>query len=237
MANKTKVQIEQVYLKKGISYSESNIFFQDSKTRIVSIGFFDHVTNSANRVSIQTFKNEDLTQMISRIDVPKLNYDTLSHTWIAIKGVERSFIFEKQSAKYFDTLLINYLKFQPVDLAKKQRKPQEMNLTELDELINSQERTGNDPTATLIEYHSRYAFAFTSLIVVLFGLPLSANKRKGGLAVQIGISILVTFIYLVFMKVTQAFGKNGALEPFLTAWFANMFFMAAAIISISKMRY
>ena len=112
-----------------------------------------------------------------------------------------------------------------------------MNLDELDELIQSQERTGNDPTATLIEYHSRYAFAFTSLIVVLFGLPISANKRKGGLAVQVGISILVTFIYLVFIKISQAFGKNGALDPLLTAWFANIFFMAAAIISLIKVRY
>ena len=112
-----------------------------------------------------------------------------------------------------------------------------MNLNELKELILTQEKTGNDPTATLIEYNSRYAFAFTSLIVILFGLPLSANRRKGGLAVQVGISILVTFIYLVFMKVSQAFGKNGTLDPFITAWFADFFFIIAAIFTIRKIRY
>ena len=122
-------------------------------------------------------------------------------------------------------------------LKKKQRKAQEMNLDELDELILAQEKTGNDPTATLIEYHARYAFAFTSLIIVLFGLPLSANKRKGGLAVQVGLSILLTFVYLVFMKVSQAFGRNGALDPLLTAWFANIFFLVAAVIATIKLRY
>ena len=50
---------------------------------------------------------------------------------------------------------------------------------------------------------------------------------------QIGINILVTFIYLVFMKVSQAFGKNGALDPMLTAWFANLVFLAAALIESS----
>jgi lipopolysaccharide export system permease protein len=236
-AIKTKVKIEQVYLKKGIRFSESNIYFQDSKTRIVSIGFFDPVTNTASRVSIQEFNTEDITKMISRIDVPRLNYDTLNHTWTAINGVERFFYEDKQQANYFDTLKISYLNFRPKDLTKKQRKAQEMNLDELDELILAQEKTGNDPTATLIEYHSRYAFAFTSLIIVLFGLPLSANKRKGGLAVQVGLSILVTFVYLVFMKVSQAFGKNGAMDPLLTAWFANIFFLIAALIATIRIRY
>ncbi|MFC2103235.1 LptF/LptG family permease [Bacteroidota bacterium] len=236
LANKTKVHIEQVYLKKGISFSESNIYFQDSKTRIVSMGFFDPVNYSASRVSIQEFSVEDMTQMISRIDVPRLNFDSLSNNWIALNGVERIFNEEKQQAEYFDTLSIDYLSFLPMDLKEKQRKVQEMNLQELEELIFTQKRTGNDPSSTLVEYHSRYAFAFTSLIVVLFGLPISANKRKGGIAVQVGISILVTFVYMVFMKVSQAFGKNGALDPIITAWSANVFFLVAAVVSVIKFR-
>ncbi len=104
-----------------------------------------------------------------------------------------------------------------------------MNLAELSELIDTQNRSGNNPTTTLIEYHSRYAFAFANLIIVLFGLPISANRTKKWVAVQVGINILITFIYLVFMKVSQAFGKNGAFDPMLTAWFANLIFLAGAL--------
>lgn len=236
LANKTKVHIEQVYLKKGISFSESNIYFQDSNTRIVSIGFFDPINYTASRVSIQEFNVKNMTQMISRIDVPRLLFDTLSNNWIAVNGVERFFNSDKQQANYFDTLFLDYLHFRPTDLKKKQRKNEEMNLDELDELVQSQERTGNDPSATLIEYHSRYAFAFTSLIVVLFGLPISANKRRGGVAVQVGLSILVTFVYMVLMKVSQAYGKNGALDPLITAWSTNMFFILAAAVTIYKLK-
>jgi len=175
--------------------------------------------------------------MRSRIDMPRLKYDTLKADWIALNGLKHTFEGTKQHTFYFDTLKLDDLNFKPTDLSKKQIKMQEMNLSELDDLIETQERTGNDPTITLIEYDSRYAFAFTSLIVVLFGLPISANRRKGGLAVQVGISILVTFIYLVFMKVSQAFGKNGAMDPLLTAWFANIIFTAAAAISIYKVRH
>ncbi len=237
MANKTKVYIEQVYLKKGLLYTGSNIYFQDSKTKIVSISFFDSNTNRANKVSIQNFYEHDITKMISRIDMQKLEYDSLSNNWIAYNGVKRIFTERDETAEYFNNLTLDDLHFKPEDLTKKQQKPQEMNLDELSELINTQKRAGNNPTIVQIEYHSRYAFAVTSLIIVLFGLPISINKKKSGLAVQVGINLLITFVYLVFMKVSQAFGKNGSLDPILTAWFANLIFLAGTAITLPKMKY
>jgi lipopolysaccharide export system permease protein len=237
MANKTKIYIEQNYLKKGLSFTGNNIYFQDSKTRIVSISYFDSNLNWANRVSIQDFNPNNLTQMKSRIDAQKLEYDSLSGSWIARQGVERIFTDKFESAKYFDSLKLTNLNFKPDDLTKKQVKPAEMDMTELSELINSQKKSGTNPIVAQIEYHSRFAFAMTSVIIVLFGLPISANKRKGGVAVQVGINILIAFIYLVFMKISQAFGKNGALDPLLTAWFANLIFILGTFITFPRMKY
>ncbi len=235
-ANQSKVNIEMKYLNKGYTFAGSNIFFQDSKTKIVSISFFDANANQANQVSIQEFDTNDLTKMKSRIDAVRIIYDSTTGNWIAKNGVERNFTASGQKANYFETLALNDLNFTPSDLLSKQQKPEEMDLDNLKELIKNQERAGNDPTRTLIEYYSRFSFPVASLVCVVFGLPISANRRKGGLAVQVGISILVTFIYLVFQKITQAFGKNGALDPLLTAWFANLIFLAAAIINLPRVR-
>jgi lipopolysaccharide export system permease protein len=218
-------------------FTGSNIYFQDSKTRIVSISYFDSNLNWANRVSIQDFNEADLTKMIGRIDAQKLEYDSLSGVWIAKDGVKRVFSDAAETAEYFDSLKLSNLHFQPVDLSKKQQKPVEMNLSELSDLIDSQKRAGTNPIVAQIEYHSRFAFAMTCVIIVLFGLPISANKRKSGLAAQVGINILIAFIYLVFMKVSQAFGKNGALDPVLTAWFANIIFVAGTFITLPRMKY
>lgn len=234
LANKNKVKIEQVYLKKSIYYAQSNIFFQDSKTRIVSIAFFDTDNKRANQVSIQEFSVDDFTKMKSRIDASFLNYDVKEKLWIAENGVHREFENDIEKAEYFEKKIIKELNFLPEDLSNKQQKISEMNLTELRELINTQKRAGNDPSSVLIDYHSIFAFATTNLIVVLFALPISTNKRKGGLASQIGINILVTFLYLVFTEISQAFGKNGALSPILTAWFSNIVFLIAAIFNLFR---
>lgn len=236
MANKTKLNIEMNYLKKGFVYTGADLFFQDSPNRIINISFFDISTNQAHRVSIQEFDKKDPTHMISRIDAVKLSYDSLDNIWIAYNGVERHFLQNGEEAKYFSKLEINYLNFKPKELLSKQQKPEEMNLSELKKSIDSQEHAGNDPTNTLIEYYSRFSFPMASIVVVLFGLPIAASKRKGGLAVQVGINILITFIYLVFMKISQAFGKNGAMDPLLTAWLANLIFLAGAAFNLPRIR-
>ena len=236
-ANSIKVNLERKYLNRGFVFTGSNIFFKDSPNRIVNIAFFDNSQNQAHRISIQEFDVADPTKMISRVDAAKMTFDTTSLKWFAENGVKRFFNPERESAEYFNQLTFPDLNFHPDDLASKQQKPEEMNLNELKKLINSQVREGTDPKNTLIEYHSRFSYAMSSIIVVLFGIPLAATKRRrGGLAVQVGINILVTFIYLVFMKVSQAFGKNGAIDPILTAWFANLIFLAAALINFPRIR-
>ncbi len=235
-ANKQRIFIEKNYLKKGLVYSGSNIYFQDKANRIVTIDFFNTNDNRANRVSIQEFNSTNLTEMIHRIDAKKMVYDSTSQSWIAQQGVERFFFNGKDSVKKFTKLLISDLSFKPEDVIKKQRKPDEMTLPELKEYAKNQLETGNDPTRIEIEYQSRIAFAFASFVVVLFGLTISANKRKGGLAVHFGINVLLVFIYLIFMKISQAFGKNGIMNPILTAWIANLVFLIAGIFNLIRLK-
>lgn len=234
MANTHKVFIEQKYMKKDLITTGNNIFFQDSETRIVTISYYDVSDDVANRVSIQEFSDTNITQMIERFDLDKMRFDSSSSSWLLLNGLRRTFSDSSETFETFASYPLNYLNFQPNDVIMKQRKPVEMTLDQLDEFAKNLKRAGNDPTRILIEYHSRIAFAFTSFVVVLFGLPFSVNKRRGGLAIQFGVSILITFVYLVFLKIVEAFGKNGVLDPFLTAWFANFLFLAAALYYIFR---
>lgn len=234
MANKHKVFIEQTYMKKGIVYFGSNIFFQDTKSRIVTINYYDIANKQAHQISIQEFSPIDKTRLIKRTDALRMRYDEQKKCWTLINGTIRSISDSSEVLEKFIEHEFYGLNFKPDDVMKKQRKPEEMSLTELSEFANEQKRTGNDPTSILIEYQSRIAYAFASVVVVFFGLPISTNRRKGGLAIQFGINLLITFIYLVFMKISQAFGKNGVLDPFITAWIANIIFLIAATYNIKK---
>ncbi len=235
-ANKKKLYIERTFMGLGSIRNGSNIYFQDSKTRIVTITSYDIEQNQAIDISIQEFDSSNVTRMISRIDASRMSYAPKTKTWNLVGAIKRVFNNGSQNIEKHMTLGINNLNFLPADIINKQRQQEEMTLKELIVYAGDQQQAGNDPTETFIEFHSRIAFAFSPLIVVLFGLPISANKRKGGLALQFGLNLLITFIYLVFMKVSQAFGKNGVLDPVTTAWFANFIFLAAALYNIKRSR-
>jgi lipopolysaccharide export system permease protein len=235
-ANKERIYIEQKFLRIGLVRNNSNIIFQDSPTRIIMLRYFDPKQKVVSRVGIEEFDKNNSIKLVSRIDAMRMKYDKKSSSWILYDGVKREFTAAGEVSEPFIEMAINYLNFLPEDILKKQRKPAELTLSQLSDEIQDVLRAGNDPTRLEIEYHSRIAFAFASIITLLFGLPLTLNKRGGGVALEVGLNLLITFVYLAFMQISQAFGKNGSLNPFLTAWLANLLFLAGAIINIYRVQ-
>jgi lipopolysaccharide export system permease protein len=228
-ANKKKFTLERVYLQKEViaNYS-ANIYFQDSPTRILSIGYFDESRNTATRVSIQDFDPRDATVLVGRVDASSMVWDSTARGWILSKGTQRTFRDGKEVARTFITSPAGRLRFNPDDLRKKQEKPDEMDYYTMRDFIRSQQQAGQDVARWQVDFYSKISFPFASVIVVLFAVPFSSIKRRGGMGVQVGISLLICFIYLIFMKVSQVFGYNGDIHPLLTAWLANIFFLGAA---------
>jgi lipopolysaccharide export system permease protein len=121
-------------------------------------------------------------------------------------------------------------------VTKKIERPEEMGYREMEEFIRKQQESGNDVSRWQVDFYSKVSFPFASFIVVLFGVPFAATKRRAGLAIQFGISIGLCFVYLAFMKISQVFGYNGSLDPLLTAWLANIIFIGGAIINIIRVK-
>jgi lipopolysaccharide export system permease protein len=237
LANQEKFAIERAYLHKDIvSASGANIYIQDSRTRILSIGYFDDSRNVASRVSIQDFSPADPTVMVERVDAVSMMWDSSARGWVLNGGTRRWFEDGKERMEQFVAQSPGLLHFNPEDLRKKQEKPDEMDYYTLQEFIRNQEEAGQDAARWRVDFYSKVSFPFASVIVVLFGVPFASQKRRGGVGVQLGISLLICFIYLIFMKISQVFGYNGDINPLLTAWLANILFLAGAVIVILRVQ-
>ena len=230
-ANKKKLSIERVYLHKNVvSASGANIYIQDTPTRILSIGYFDDSRNIASRISIQDFDVADRTVLVTRVDATTMVWDSSQHHWVLQNGTRRWFDQDGERMEIFATQHAGPLHFNPEDLRKKQAKPDEMSYYDLKEFIQNQQRAGQDVSRWLVDFYSKISFPFATVIVVLFGVPFASIRRRGGIGVQLGVSLLICFIYLIFMRVSEVFGYNGDIPPLLTAWSANMIFLVAAAV-------
>ncbi len=228
--NKKKFTLERVYLNKNtVSGSGANIYVQDSPTKILSMGYFEDQRDIASRVSIQDFSDTNMTALVSRVDAQSMEWDTTSQRWMLRNGVRRWFTHDKERIEKFDLQSAGSLHFDPEDLRKKQEQPDEMDYETLKKFIENQQRAGQDVSKWLVDFYSKISFPFASMIVVLFAVPFASVKRRGGIGVQLGISLLITFIYLIFLKVSQVFGYNGDIHPLLTAWLANILFLIGAM--------
>ncbi len=235
--NKKKLNLERVHMRKHLeTWGKYNIYIQDSYTRLLSIGYFDDELNIGHRIDIQDFDPNDLTKIIARYTAPAMKWDSLRDNWLLINCIYRKFEQSGESIEIVDTLNIGKLNFKPIDIKRKQMKPDEMNIDEMREFINDQIRSGNDPSRWLTDYYSKFAFPFSNFIVVLFGVALASQKRRAGLAMEFGISLLIAFLYFICMKIGASLGYARILHPFVSAWLANFVFLIGGIFVILKVR-
>jgi lipopolysaccharide export system permease protein len=242
-ANQKKFYIERTHLHRSDAATvRYNILFQESRTRIVSLNYYDTQGKCARQVSIQDFDDNDITILRHRYDAQQMQWvgsgigDQQKGNWMLLNGTTRSFVDSTQSLRTFDSLEVGQLSLSPSDIEKKQRTPDEMDYNDLGDFIKNQQRTGQDVARWLVEYHFKLAFPFASIIMILFGVPFASSRPRTGAAVGFGIATAVTFIYLGFMKASQVFGYNGDLDPLLTAWLANLIFLAVGIINLFRVQ-
>ncbi|HUI30809.1 MAG TPA: LptF/LptG family permease [Candidatus Acidoferrales bacterium] len=234
-ANHEKFRLEKVYLQQhNEGWWKYNIFMLDSRNRIVTIGYFDDVTNTASKVSVQEFSDTNQTYLTQRFDAQTMVYDTASNVWILRNVIERDFEGPKESFKTYPTLPLKRISFKPIDLQQKALNPNDMDYTQLKRFIQLQENSGNDVNRYKVDYYSKVSFPFAAIVVIFFGVPLSARKKRSGLALEFGISILISFVYILLIKISQVLGYDGIVSPLLTAWLANIVFFAAGLYNTAK---
>jgi lipopolysaccharide export system permease protein len=238
---KANARVEEIirdYVKEDlISNSEFNMYLQDSPMTIVSMSDYSLGQARANQVSVQNFDPKDVTRLVSRIDASLMMWDSTKREWYLQGATERRFASDT-SAEIVQKLTPQqsymHFTFTPKELHERLLKMDEMTNPELARRIDQKRQSGQDVSQDLVDYSSRYAMAFTSLIVVLFGVPFASKKKRGGLSFEFSIAIAIAFVFLTFTKISQTFGYTGQVPPLLTAWLADGLFLLGAAIVIWK---
>jgi LPS export ABC transporter permease LptG len=93
---------------------------------------------------------------------------------------------------------------------------------------------GADLAGLEITLAQKYALPFASFIAVLIALPLAVRFGKKGRTLGIALSVVVLFIYYILGAVGAAFGKNGAITPWIAVWLPNVIVAAGGGFLILK---
>jgi LPS export ABC transporter permease LptG/LPS export ABC transporter permease LptF len=98
------------------------------------------------------------------------------------------------------------------------------------------ERTrGPDPKRYLIELYNRFSFPAACLVLMLVGVPLGVNSRRGGKSSGFVFTILLVVIYYFLSFTGTQLGRQNKLPVFLAVWSANLIFAAVGVFLLWQM--
>lgn len=157
--------------------------------------------------------------------------------WVFQDGLLRVLDDEGSELTFaYDSLLLADFEETPEDLLAEAKDPDEMTYREIDRFVQSIERSGGDARELRVEQAQKLSLPLAIFVIVLFGAPLSTSSKRGGTAYGIGISLVITMIYLMLFKVGQAVGSSGALHPQVAAWAPNALFLLGALVLLKRVR-
>jgi lipopolysaccharide export system permease protein len=110
-----------------------------------------------------------------------------------------------------------------------------MNTQQLSRQIKFRKQTGQGGTDLAVQeltLGTKYAYPFAAFIAVILAVPLSVMFGKRGRLLGIVLSIVALFVYYGMVALAGAFGKNGALDPYLAAWLPNIVTAAAGSVLV-----
>jgi lipopolysaccharide export system permease protein len=99
-----------------------------------------------------------------------------------------------------------------------------MTLPVLNESISTLRLRGVNTIEYEIEKHKRVSGPFSAFILTIIGVSLASKKIKGGIGFHLGLGLLLSFSYILFMQVTTVFATSSLLAPWLAMWIPNVLY-------------
>ncbi len=188
---------------------------------------FSRTSNTAFHFSIEKF---DGNRLVSKTTSDHASYDTTTHKWTLRQYMTRNFEEEGQKIERGirkDTIL----NVHPSEFGRRESIVETMSLRQLDEFIEHQRMQGADNIDYyLVERYSRISFPFSTFILTLIGMSLSSRKMREGIGLHIGLGLLLSFSYILFMRFSIMFSVIGPLSPFVAVWIPNVLYAVIAYI-------
>lgn len=125
----------------------------------------------------------------------------------------------------------------PEDFLRQNVPVENMNAKDLAGYISRLPESGaqNSVRRLKVDLFQKTSFPFTSLIIILLGIPSAIIVRRRAVAFSsISICLAISFFFYVAYAVSTALGKAGAIPPILAAWASQLIFGGTALYMIKR---
>lgn len=224
--NQKKGNLERIQIKKQSTQAPGfryNLLYDGTNGRQYFIKRYDITKGIMDSVSI--FQVNQQNRILQRIDAIKGTWT--GNNWLLENAIIRR--FQQDGTEISDSLpkyKLADVDENPASFAKRELLPDEMGFIELRQYIDRLKRSGGNVQQSIVDLYLKISFPFANFIILLFGLPLLSNTRKGSAVSGFALSLLICFVFWGLLQTGRALGYSTALSPILAAWLPNIIFGA-----------
>lgn len=215
---------ESLYRNSKKNTSAENVQLQVGKGTVAYIQHYGDRYKRGYGFSLDKFEGKKL---VSHMTAMEIQYDTIAdakYHWKATNWKTRTLVGLRErivTGDVKDTVIL----MEPTDLVYSKGQQETFTSPELLDYISKQTSRGSGNVVQYeVEFHKRIAMSFSSFILTIIGLSLSARKRKGGMGLYLGIGLGLSFGYIMLQTVSSTFAINAGTPPVLAAWIPNLIF-------------
>jgi len=220
-ANKTRIAFEDKYINGKYHSDKWHVHLQIEPGTFAYIEHYDNDQNFGSKFSLEKIKGR---RLYYKLLSDGIKWDSIKQSWQIQNYVVRKINGDKETlirGEKLDTVIALH----PRDFGRKASSIETMTTPRLNQYINEEKAKGT-PNLELfeIEKHKRIAMPFATFILTLIGVSLSSRKVRGGIGMHIGIGLVISFSYILFMQVSATFAASGQVSPFIAVWIPNLLY-------------
>ena len=220
-----RIEFLNTYYKDRKVMSSTNNQFMVEPGVVVFLYRFETKTNTGTRFALERYDDKKL---VSRLTADKAEYKG-DHLWGLTRWNIRDINPDGETLRSglkMDTIVA----IGPEDIIFQKNDFEKMTTPQLSAYIDKQRRRGTGNIQEFeIEYHKRFAAIATSFILTLLAVCLSSKKVRGGMGINLGIGLVLAFLYILFQTVSSSFAISGDMSVLTAVWLPNLVFLLIAI--------
>jgi lipopolysaccharide export system permease protein len=219
--NQKRRAFTDTYFQNLSKNKDEHIHLQISPGTFVYMESFNIKNKNGYRFTLERFKGNILEY---KLIADRIVWDSVTSHWLIENYTIRTTNGMRENIRQ-GTRLDTTLNLLPAELYIKKENYEEMTFFELEKYIKQEKLKGAEEIVFYdMEKQNRLASPFSMLVMTLIGVSLSSRKLRGGIGMHLGLGILLTFAYILLMRVTTVFATYGNLPPFIAAWIPNLIF-------------
>jgi lipopolysaccharide export system permease protein len=231
ITNKNRLNFVNTYIKNKYHNTNRNIHMQIAHGTFVYVESYNVDLDVGYNFTMEKYSDEILYY---KMTANTMQWDSLTMRW-RLNNYTIHLISGMNEKLFSGAKKDTAIALKPSDFNKKTDDIELMSYSQLRDFIDQERLKGSDNVKYYeVEKHKRIAFPFASLVLTLIAVSVSSRKVRGGIGLHIAFGLSVTFIFILFQKVTETFAIYSDWPPGLAVWLPNIVFGILAIYLIYK---